>query len=217
MDLASVLTLVLLAFFLAAQPWSVLAAILLVTSRGGMKKELAFVAGWVTALAAVAVVTVLVYPSVPKTSTAGQTQSAVELAVGLAVAAWLAWRWRHPKQVGTDTEPPWMARLDGMPALLAFGLGAFLPTYAVVVAAVSELLSSGLSQASLLLVALGWVVLASLGVASPLFVLVTKRDQAAEVYQRWRVWIIGHSRAVLYLVGGLVCVVLIVKGLVGLL
>ena len=52
MDLASVLTLALLALFLAVQPWSVLAAILLVTARGGLKKELAYVGGWVTILAA---------------------------------------------------------------------------------------------------------------------------------------------------------------------
>jgi hypothetical protein len=168
-------------------------------------------------LAAVAVVTVLVYPAVPQTSTASKTQSAVEVAVGLALATWLAWRWRHPKQVGTSSEPAWMARLDGMPPVLAFGLGAFLPTYAVVVAAVSELLSSGLSQAALFLVALGWVLLASVGVASPLIVLMTRRDDAAEVYGRWRVWIIANSRPVLYLVGGLVCAVLVIKGLVGLL
>jgi len=59
-DLASVLTLTLLAVFLAVQPWSVLAAVLFATARGGLRKELAFVGGWVTALAAVAVATVLV-------------------------------------------------------------------------------------------------------------------------------------------------------------
>ena len=54
MDVASVVTLVVLAIFLAVQPWSVLAAVLLVTAEGGMKKEIAFVCGWVLALTAVA-------------------------------------------------------------------------------------------------------------------------------------------------------------------
>lgn len=217
MDLASLLTLALLALFLAVQPWSVLASVLLVTARGGLRKDAAFAGGWVAALAAVAVATVLMYPSVPKTSTANQAHAAVEMVAGLFLAGWLLRRWRHPKEAGTDSQPSWMAKLDTMPPLLAFGLGVFLPTYAVVVAAVSEMLTSGLTQASLLVAALAWVLLASAGVAAPLLVLVFDRDHAPQTYQRWRVWITSHSRAVLYGVGGLVCLALVVKGVVGLL
>lgn len=210
------LTLALLAVFLAVQPWSVLAAVLLATARGGITKELAYVGGWVTALAAVAVATVLLYPDVPRTATASRSHAAVELAVGLVLGGWLLRRWRHPKDPGTDSQPSWMSRLDAMSPLLAFGLGAFLPTYAAVVAAVSEMLSSGLTRGGLLVVAVGWVVLGSAGVASPLVVLVIDRDHAPETYQRWRSWIVGHSRAVLYGVGALVCLVLVGKGIAGL-
>ena len=216
MDLASVLTLALLAVFLAVQPWSVLAAVLFATARGGLRKELAFVGGWVTALAAVAVATVLVYPAVPRTPSASRGQAAVELAAGLVLGGWLLMRWRHPKDPGTNSQPSWMGRLDAMSPWLAFGLGAFLPTYAVVVAAVSEMLSSGLTRGWLLVVAVAWVFLASAGVASPLMVLVVDRDHAPETYHRWRSWIVGHSRAVLYGVGALVCLVLVGKGIAGL-
>jgi Sap, sulfolipid-1-addressing protein len=215
-DLASVLTLALMAVFLAVQPWSVLAAVLLATARGGMGKELAYVGGWVTALAAVAVATVLLYPDVSRTSSASRSQAAVELAAGLVLGGWLLRRWRHPKDPGTDSQPSWMGRLDAMSPLVAFGLGAFLPSYAVVVAAVSEMLSSGLTRGWLLVVAVAWVFLASAGVASPLMVLAIDRDHAPETYQRWRSWIVGHSRAVLYGVGALVCLVLVGKGVAGL-
>jgi threonine/homoserine/homoserine lactone efflux protein len=215
-DLASVLTLALLALFLAAQPWSVLAAVLLATARGGMRKELAFVGGWITALAAVAAATVLAYPDVAHTSTSSRGLAAVEVAAGLVLGGWLATRWRHPKDPGTDRQPSWMGRLDAMSPRLAFGLGVFLPTYAVVVAAVSEMLSSGLTRGWLLVVAVAWVLFASAGVASPLMVLAIDRDHAPETYQRWRSWIVGHSRAVLYGVGALVCLVLVGKGVAGL-
>ena len=216
MDLASVLTLALLAVFLAVQPWSVLAAVLFATARGGMRKELAYVGGWITALAAVAVATVLVYPDVPRASTRQPRQAAVELAAGLVLGGWLLTRWRHPKDPGTNSQPSWMGRLDAMSPWLAFGLGAFLPSYAVVVAAVSEMLSSGLTRGWLLVVAVAWVLFASAGVASPLLVLVVDRDHAPETYQRWRSWIVAHSRAVLYGVGALVCLVLVGKGIAGL-
>jgi hypothetical protein len=215
-DLGSLLTLLLMALFLAVQPWSVLAAILLVTAQDGMKKEIAYVGGWVTALVAVAVTTVLVYPDIPQGSTSSNSQAAVELGVGILFGGWLLWRWRNPKDAGTEKQPSWMARLDTMSPLLAVGLGAFLPSYFVVVAALDEMVSSGLSQGGLLLAALGWVLVASTGVASPLWPLVTDREHAPETYERWRAWITTHSRAVLFLVGALVSVVLIGKGLGGL-
>jgi hypothetical protein len=215
-DLASVLTLVLLAIFLAVQPWSVLAAILLTTARGGMRKEVAYVSGWVTVLAAVAVATVLVYPGAPRAARTSPTQAVVELATGLVLGGLLLRRWRRPKDPGTDSQPSWMGRLDAMSPLLAFGLGAFLPTYAVVVAAVSEMLSSGLTRGWLFVVAAAWVLLGSAGVASPLVVMVVDRDHAPETYRRWRSWLVGHSRAVLYGVGALVCLVLVGKGIAGL-
>jgi hypothetical protein len=69
----------------------------------------------------------------------------------------------------------------------------------------------------LLIVALVWVLLASTGVASPLIVLLKDRERAPQTYRRWRAWILAHSRAVLSVVGGLVCLVLLVKGVIGLL
>jgi Sap, sulfolipid-1-addressing protein len=217
MDLASLLTLGLLGLFLAVQPWSVLAAVLLVTSQRGVVKVSAYAAGWVSALVVVAVATVLLYPSVPHAGTTSTGQALVEVVLGLVLAGWLAWRWRHPKEPGTSGEPRWLARLDTMSPVLAFGLGAFLPTYAVVVAAVSEMLSSGLGQAGLAAAAAAWVLLASAGVASPLVVLLRDRDDADRIYLTWRTWILAHSRAVLYGAGGVVCLVLVVKGIVGLL
>lgn len=217
MDVASVATLALLGLFLALQPWSVLAAILLVTAHDGLRKESAFVAGWITVLAVVAGATVLVYPSISHTSTTSQVQGGIELAAGIVVGGWLLRRWRHPRDAGTAGQPSWMARLDTMSPVVAFGLGAFLPTYAVVVAAVSEMISSGLTQWWLLAVALAWVLLASTGVASPLLVLLRDREHAPETYQSWRTWILSNSRAVLYSAGGLVCVVLGVKGILALL
>ena len=220
MELASVLTLGLLAAYLAAQPWSVLAAILLVTARDGVKKECAFVAGWLAVLVAIAIGTVVAYPDVPKSGTSSTARSAVELAVGVLLGGWLLLRWRRPqvtKQGAEPTQPTWMRRLDGMSPLLAFGLGAFLPSYVVVVAAVTEMISSGLSTGWLAVAAFAWVLVASAGVAAPLLVLVTNREGAPETYLRWRSWILAHSRAVLYAAGAVVSVVLAVKGLVGLL
>ena len=175
MDAASLATLLLMALALAAQPWSVLAGIILVATRGGLAKEVAYVVGWIAALSAVMAITVAMAPDTPSTS--GSTVSAsVEIALGLALAALLAVRWRRTAGTTAPT-PSWMGRLDSMPWILALVLGAFLPNYFIVVAAATEMLQVGLTGGSLAAMAVAFVLVASLGVAAPLGVLVVRRDR----------------------------------------
>src|SRR6476646_7275609 len=111
-----------LALFLAVQPWSLLAAILLVTSSDGVRKETAYVAGWLTALTFVATLTVVFYPGVNDNSSASTTQSAVTLAAGLILGGLVLRRWQNPQDPGTTSQPSWMGRLDTMSRRVAFGL-----------------------------------------------------------------------------------------------
>jgi hypothetical protein len=217
MDLASVLTLGLLALFLAVQPWSVLAGVLLVSSRHGVTKTMSYAAGWLVILLVVALVTTLLYPNMSDRTATSRTLAITEIVAGCVLGMWLLRRWHRRAEQGTKHEPSWMKRIDGMSPVAAFALGAFLPSYVVVVGAVTEMLDSGLRQGALALVAVGWALLASAGVAAPLAVIVFRRDRAPDTYERWRGWIVGHSRAVLLLIGGLVCGVLVAKGLVALL
>jgi hypothetical protein len=214
MDAGSRVTLLLLALALAVQPWSVLAAIVLVTTRRGVVKEIAYTLGWVAALSAVAALTVAIAPSAATTASGGAV-SAVEVGVGVVLAIVLLVRWRRPWEA-SPAAPAWMARLDAMPWVLAFVLGAFLPNYLVVVAAVDQLLQAGLSGTQLAAAAAAFVLVGSLGVAAPLGVLVVRRSQAARVYESWREWVVTHSRAVSYGTGALIAAVLVVKGVVGL-
>ena len=216
MDGWSLLTLALLAIALAAQPWSVLAGIVLVTAKGGVAKEVAYVAGWIAALAVVAIVTIAVFPSVPKTSSTSKGVAVVELLCGAVLGVWLLLRWRRRTTSAAPTQPKWMTRLDTMSPIFAFVLGCFLPNYVFVVAAVGQMLQAGLHQASLALVAVAFILVASLGVAAPLFVLAAKGSDAPAVYHRWRSSLVEHSQAVVYAVGALVAVVLVAKGVVGL-
>ncbi len=211
MDAASFATLLLMALALAAQPWSVLAGIVLVATRGGVAKEIAYVAGWVLALSTVMAVTVAMSPDTPSTSNSS-VAAGVEIALGLALAALLAVRWR--RVAGTESPTPtWMGRLDSMPWILALVLGAFLPNYFVVVAAATEMLQLGLTGSSLAAAGVAFVIVASLGVAAPLGVLVVRRERAPEVYAGWRRWIQANNRTVTYGIGAVVALVLVVKGL----
>jgi hypothetical protein len=225
-DVASLLTLLLLALALAVQPWSVLAAVLLITSEGGVAKTMAYVAGWVLALVAVAAATIALYPETPEAAASSAWTSWVEIAAGVALGGWLLLRSRRPDGSEADpqqpaapppgSEPKWMSRLDSMSLLPAFVLGAFLPNYAIVVAAVSNVVQAGLSQTQAAVVLVLFIAVASAGVAAPLLLLVFRRDAAPAIYQGWRVWLIANGQRVLTVVLAVVAVALIVKGVVGL-
>lgn len=213
---AAALTLLLLALALAVQPWSVLAGVLLVASDRGVTKEVAYVIGWVVALLLVAAVTVTFYPAKPKATSTSTAVSVVELVAGVVLVGWAAVRWRRPSGSARTGQPTWMSRIDTMGPAPAGLLGAFLPNYVVVVAAVSNLLEIGLSRGAASAVLLGWVVVASLGVAAPLVVLVVRRDDAPGVYAGWRAWLLRNGQAVLLAVLAVVGVALVAKGVVGL-
>jgi hypothetical protein len=205
-----------MALALSAQPWSVVAAILLVSSRRGVAKEIAYVIGWMSALVVVAGLAVALYPEVPQSSTTSTVLSWVEIGLGVALVAWVLSRRGRPR-TAEPTEPAWMGRLDQAPPLLAFVLGAFLPNYVIVVAAVDQMLHNDLRSGRLLAAVVAFVLVASIGVAAPLWVLVFRRDRAAEVYEQWRHWLIAHSAVAGLAVLGLVGAFLLIKGVVGLL
>jgi hypothetical protein len=226
MSVASLLTLLLLALALAVQPWSVLAGVLLVSSQGGLSKEVAYVIGWILALTVVAIATVALYPQTPKVAAGSPWTSWVQIGAGVALAGWLLVRSRRPAMQPASqpadaqpsgSQPKWMARLDSMSALPALALGAFLPNYAIVVAGVANVVQAGLAQAWAAVVLVLFILVASAGVAAPLMLLVFRTQQAPEIYQSWRVWLIANGQRLLRLVLAVVAVALVAKGIVGLL
>jgi len=205
-----------LALALAVQPWSVLAGILLVASRRGILKESLYVLGWIIALSVVFALSIAFTPS-PPTSSSSTTAHVIEIVTGALLGLVLLARWRKPTVVDQVKQPAWLDKLDSMSPIIAFALGAFLPNYLVVVAAVGQIMQLNLSQADVVLIGIAFVLIASLGVAAPLGVLVFRHRQADAIYESWRLWLVKNSRAVSYGTGAVVCVVLVVKGTIGLL
>ena len=205
----------LLALGLAIQPWSVLAAIVLVATRRGVIKEIAYTMGWVIALSVVAALTVYLASDLPSTSSS-KPASVIEIVLGALLALLLVIRWRRPVATAASPEPSWMSRLDKMPWVFAFALGAFLPNYVFVVGGVTEMLQVEWAGATLVVGIAAFVIVASIGVAAPLGVLVFRHKHATEIYSSWRAWIIEHSRAVSFGTIGVLAVLLLAKGLVGL-
>lgn len=216
MTVATVVTLVLLALALALQPWSVLAGILLVTTKRGVFKETLYVLGWILALSIVFALSVAVFPAKPGAQSSQPALHWGEIIFGAAIGLLLWVRWRRPAVTERAKEPKWLGRLDSMSPVVAFALGAFLPNYIVVVAAAGQVLQLKVTTAEIVLTGVLFVLLASVGVAAPLAVRIFRANDSAAIYANWRVWLIDHSRAVSYATGAVVALVLVIKGIVGL-
>ncbi|MFC5750832.1 GAP family protein [Actinomadura rugatobispora] len=219
MEASTFLLLLALALGLATQPWSILAAVLLSAAKGGTSKATAFVAGWIVALAVVATAGVILLPSrgASASKAASPGHAGADVALGVLLGAVLIWHWRTHRSASTNTVPGWVGRIDKMSPVLALGLGAFLPSYILVAAAVNQLLEAGWKGGGLAGVMVAFVVLASAGVALPLAITLARPDRASGVLKRWREWLIVNRRPITYATSGLFAVLLVIKGVAGLL
>lgn len=216
MRLDSFVLLVILALALALKPWSSLTAVLLAAAKGGMTKATAFLVGWVSVLAAIGAASVALLPRYESTHRRSTftPYAWVDVALGAGLAALLLWRWRKPVDPAkAEQNPGWVERLDTMPAALAFALGIFMPSYLLVAAAVNQLLETGWTGTGLAITVGLFVFMASTGVAAPVLVALVKPDQAADIHERWRTWLLRHRRALAYGLSALIAGILIVKGL----
>ena len=100
--------------------------------------------------------------------------------------------------------------------VVAGSLLALLPNYVLVVAAVTNVIELGLSRSAATAVLVAWLLVASLGVAAPLLVLLVRRHSAAAVFASWRAWLLSNGQSVLLAVLAVVGVALAIKGVVGL-
>lgn len=127
--------LVLIALGIALQPFRLSAFILILSTKGGAKKGLGFILGWLTSLVLVVAVVVLItggkpvrFRTVPSTALL-----IIKLALGIAliVLATVQWRRRNrPRRT-----PAWLARLDTMSPWTAAVIAAIMQPWTLVAAA----------------------------------------------------------------------------------
>jgi threonine/homoserine/homoserine lactone efflux protein len=156
-----VFNLVLIGLGITLEPFPLTAFLLLLSSRRGTRKGLAFVLGWVACLVVVvAAVTLTTQGKPPAPNTAPSTAAlAVKLAIGVAL---VLYAWRRWRRIGAPRKPPaLLARLDGVSLWGAAGLAAFLQPWALVAAGAATITQAKLSGAADYLTLVLFVLLAT--------------------------------------------------------
>jgi threonine/homoserine/homoserine lactone efflux protein len=204
---------------IALSPVPIGASVLLLSCRDGLAKGMSFALGWVTGLAAVAVVLELLVDWADL-STSDQLWIAVpELVLGVGFLAVSAAIWlRRDRQRST---PAWLDAVEHFTRIRSAGAGIVVSALNPKVAALTLGAALALAQADagtsetvrtlVLFTAIG-----ALGVAAPVLFARAAPRRANALLTRLRPWLEGHDAAVLIVLGLIVGVVFVVDGLRGL-
>lgn len=186
-------------------PMPIVAVVLMLVSRRGGSNGLAFLLGWVVGITAVAALVVLLVGEADSTADAEpQTWASIlKLVLGLGLLALAVKEWRaRPASGTTPPTPRWMTAIDSFTAVKAFGLaillGAVNPKNLLLVVSGAATIAQATTVRSEQLGALAvFVVVASIGVATPLVVYLVLGDRAPAVLEAIKAWMTQNNATII--------------------
>jgi Sap, sulfolipid-1-addressing protein len=198
-----VLSLVLIGLVITLEPIPLTAFILVLASKGGVRKGAAFIFGWLVSLAVVIAFTVLVTGNKPpKPNTAPSLAAlAAKLAIGAGLLLIAIRQYRKlGKPKPPKKTPRWQASIDKMTPWYAVGLGPLTQPWGLVAAGVAVIVEAKLSSwESYLALALFCVIATSAFLAMEIYAAF-RPQPAQEFLARLRHWIDTHTDQVIVIV-----------------
>jgi len=194
-----------LAVGVAISPLAIIAVILLLVTPRARTSGPAFLVGWLLGLAVVgAIVLVLVEPAGATSATTPATWASVlQLAVGvlLLLFAITQWRGRPAGDQRRDT-PKWMGAIDAFTAARAFMLGVVFSAVKpknllLTIGAASLIAETGISGAQEALALAIFVIVGSVGIATPIVIYFALGARADTVLEQMKAWMLLHNAVIM--------------------
>ena len=197
------LELVLIGLAITLEPIPLTAFILVLASKGGVRKGAAFIFGWLLSLAVVIALTLLLTGNTPpKPSTAPSLAAlAVKLAIGVGLVLIAVRQRRRMGQPKKPKKPPkWQAGIDNMSPWYAMGLGPLTQPWGLVAVGVADIVGAKLSTwESYLALFLFCVVATGAYLAMELYA--GFRPEKSDVFlTQLRTWLATHTDQVIIVV-----------------
>ncbi|MFJ5546150.1 GAP family protein [Streptomyces sp. NPDC093225] len=169
------------------------AFILLLASRRGVRKGLAFVLSWLANLVAVIACVMLLTGGTPPRhhSTPSTTALAAKLAIGVGLVLFGGYRLRRPPR--PHRPPSWTGRIDNASLGTAAALAWLLQPWALVGAGAATVVDADLSSLSDWLALTGYCVLATLSLLVMEMYTVWAPDAAQARLNALRAWLERHQ------------------------
>jgi hypothetical protein len=195
-----ILDLVLIGVVIAIEPIPVTTFILVLLSKGGVRKGAAFVFGWLASLALVIAITIVLTGNKPPKPNTAPSLAALAVKIALGVVL-LVVAERHRRKMGRPKKPKktprWQSSLNNMSPWFVIGLAPLTQPWALVAAGVSTIVEAKLaSWADYVAVIVFCLIATSSFLAMEIYA--GFRPQAAqESLGRVRTWIDTHTDQVI--------------------
>ncbi|WP_405685606.1 GAP family protein [Streptomyces sp. NBC_00057] len=194
-----------LAAGVAISPLPIIAIILVLVTPRGLLNGLLFIVGWVVGLSALgAVMLVIGGPGGASAQHHPATWvGGLKLGLGLLLVLFGARQWhRRPAPASEAQLPKWMAAIDRFTPVKIVGLGLALSAANVknaplTIAAAASISSAGLPPGQQIASLAVFVVIGTLGLLTPLAVLLCMGERATAVLSGWKDWTARHNVAVM--------------------
>jgi hypothetical protein len=201
-----VLDLLLIGLAISFDPLPLTAFLVVLPSKGGVRKGAAFVFGWLACLAIVVAVTVVATGNKPpKQSTAPSLAAlAVKIAVGvglLAIAVRQRRRMGRPKK--PKKPPKWQAGVDNMSPWFAMGLAPLVQPWGLIAAGAATVVDAKVSTAASYLALIAFCLIASGSYIGMEVYTGFRPEQSNALMARIRNWMDTHTDQVI-IIGALV-------------
>lgn len=198
-----ILNLVLIGLAISLEPIPLTAFILVLASKGGVRKGAAFIFGWLASLAIVIALTVLVTGNnPPRTSTAPSLAAlAVKILIGavLVVIGWRRWRKLDEPKPPKKT-PKWQTGIDNMSPWFAMALGPLTQPWGLVAAGVAVIVEAKLSSWQDYLALFLFCVIATATYLAMEIYAGFRPAETQAFLSRTRAWIDSHTDQVIIIV-----------------
>ncbi len=143
------LDLILIGLAITLEPIPLTAFVLVLASKGGVRKGAAFIFGWLLSLAFVVAVTILATGNdPPRSSTAPSLAAvAVKMLIGVVLVVVGVRQWRRMGRPKKPKKPPkWQTGIDNMSPLYAIGLATLVQPWGLVAAGVAVIVDAKLTS-----------------------------------------------------------------------
>jgi len=191
-----VLDLLLIGLAIALDPLPLTSFVVVLPSKGGVRKGAAYLFGWLVSLAIVVAVTVLATGNnPPKPNTVPSLASlAVKIAIGtflVVIAVRQRRRMRGPKK--PKKPPKWQQHVDNMSPWFALGLAPALQPWTLIAAGAATVVNAKLSSWESLLALIGFCVLGSASYIAMEIYATFRPAQSQAFLTRFRTWMETHT------------------------
>jgi threonine/homoserine/homoserine lactone efflux protein len=190
----------------AISPMPIVAVVLMLVSARAKANGLAFILGWVVAIAVLGGIVLAVAGPAAMTDDDGSAStgsSTLKLVLGLVLVVVAMRQWRsRPHGDEEPAVPKWMGAIDGFTPVKAAGAGVVLAAVnpknlVLVVGGAAAIAQTEVSGAEQVLALVLFVLIATIGVAVPVVIYFAMGPRAPEVLQRLKSWMSSHNAAIM--------------------